>query len=205
MQKPFTADELADFVNKLLVKRLARLEALRQPLVRIVSPSQAEGAPSNEFCVPGGAFIAAGHTWARIEPEGQVRIGIDDFAHKALGTLGQIVLPLHGQELKAGDVLFSVKRGQEVVTFKAPVSGRVIESNQTLDAAPDKVNQSPYKEGWVCRISPSDLKPELTHLLIGKPVVAWYGEEIKRLRDLKVEAGKPADPLEWSALQQFMV
>ena len=205
VQKPFSADELAEFVHKLLVKRTARLEALRQPLVRIVSPSQAEGAPSNEFCVPGGAFIAPGHTWTRIEPEGQVRIGIDDFAHKAIGLIGQVLLPAHGQEVTAGQVLFSLKRGLETLTFKAPVSGKVLEANQALATEPGRISQSPYKEGWVCRLQPTDIQPELTQLLIGKPVVAWYGEEITRLRKLKADTGKPAEQLEWSALQQFMV
>lgn len=204
VQKPFTADELAEFVNRLLVKRIARQEALRQPTVSIVSPSQAEGAPSNAYCVPGGAFIAPGHTWARIEPEGQVRVGLDDFARKALGVLGQVVLPQHGLEVKAGEPLFSLKRGEAVLVFKAPVSGKVLEANAALLPEPGKVVQSPYKEGWVCRIQPSDLKPELTQMLIGQPVVVWYGEEITRLRKLQAETGKPGEALEWNALQQFL-
>jgi CheY-like chemotaxis protein len=204
VQKPFSVDELAEFVNKLLVKRTARLEALALPTVRIVSPSQAEGAPSNDYCIPGGAFIAKGHTWARIEPEGQVRVGIDDFAHKAIGTIGQVVLPEHGKVVKAGDTLFTFKRGLEELSFTAPVSGKVIEGNEGLKVEPGKVGHSPYKEGWVCRLQPTDLTGELPDLRIGKPVVAWYSEEITRLREAQAATGKPVDPLEWSALQQFM-
>jgi CheY-like chemotaxis protein len=204
VQKPFTADELAEFVNRLLVKRTARLEALRQPTVRIVSPSQAEGAPSNEFCVPGGAFIAPGHTWVRIEPDGHVRIGIDDFAHKALGALGDVVLPQAGREVKAGEPLFSFKRGAETIQFVAPVSGKILEGNDSLKAEPGRIAHSPYKEGWVCRINPSDLTAELSHLRIGKPVVEWYGEEITRLRKAKADKGEVTKDLEWNNLQQFM-
>ncbi|MCE1229974.1 MAG: response regulator, partial [Firmicutes bacterium] len=58
VQKPFTADELADFVRKLMIKREARLESQRRPTVSIVAPSAAETAPEQEFTVPGGAFIA---------------------------------------------------------------------------------------------------------------------------------------------------
>jgi CheY-like chemotaxis protein len=205
VQKPFTADELAVFVNRLVVKREARLQALRAPQVRIVSPAQAEGAPVNEFCVPGGAFIAPGHTWARIEPDGHVKVGIDDFAHKALGAMGQVELPEPGMEVKAGAALFSFRRGGETLIFRAPVSGTVLEGNGGLKADPGKVALSPYKEGWVCRIEPSDLASELPGLMIGQPVVAWYGEEIAKLRKCQADSGKPADPLEWKALQPFLV
>ena len=204
-QKPFTADELGGFVNKLLVRRQARQEAENRPTVRIVAPSEAEGAQSNEFCVPGGAFVAPGHTWARIEPEGQVRIGLDDFGRKAIGAMGLVELPETGHVVAQGDTLFSFKRGSETLTFKAPVSGMVVESNQGLTAEPSRVVDSPYREGWVCRIQPSNLMPELAELLIGQPVVAWYGEELIRLRQRKPAAAKAGEPLAWNALQEFMV
>ena len=201
VQKPFSVDELADFVSKLLIKRGARQEAQRQPSVRIVSPSQAEGAPSHAFCVPGGAFLAPGHTWARIEPDGQVRVGIDDFAHKAIGTLERVLLPQLGQEVKAGEVLFSLTRGEQRLDFQAPVAGKVSDLNGNLRNEPGRMSQSPYKEGWVCRLQPSDLKPDLEALLIGKPVLAWYGGEITRLRQIQAEPG----PQDWQRLQAFFM
>ena len=85
VQKPFTEDELLEFARKLLLRRQARLEAQREPSVRIVAPGVAESAAVHEYCVPGGAFVSDGHTWARIEPSGELRAGLDDFARKALG------------------------------------------------------------------------------------------------------------------------
>ena len=196
VQKPFTADELSEFVNKLLVKRIARQEALTLPTVRIVSPGQAETVPDHEFSVPGGAFIAPGHTWVRIEPDGQVRVGIDDFARKAVGTPGKVVLPEAGLEVRAGEPLFFFQRDGETLAFHAPVSGRILEANWSLEADPLKVVQAPYGDGWICRIQPGNFQAELPHLLIGQPVVAWYGEEILRLRELKPES--------WAALQQML-
>ena len=113
VQKPFSAEELSEFVNKLLVKRQARIESHKQPTVRIVSPIQAEAAPAGEYCVPGGSFISAGHAWVRIEPDGQVRVGMDDFAHKALGAVSQVVLPEPGADVSKGAPLFSFKRGDQ--------------------------------------------------------------------------------------------
>ena len=54
VQKPFSADELSEFVNKLLIKRQARFAALRQPTVRVVSPSQAEDTPESDTACPAG-------------------------------------------------------------------------------------------------------------------------------------------------------
>jgi len=199
VQKPFSAEELSEFVNRLLVKRQARLESQKQPTVRIVSPSQAENAPSGEFCVPGGSFISPGHAWVRIEPDGQIRVGVDDFAHKAMGAVNEVVLPAPGKDVRAGDVLFSFKRGKEEVRFCSPVTGKVVEDNGRLKTEPALVAGSPYKDGWICRIQPADLASELGTFRIGNPVVEWYGEEIKRLRELKAE--NDGQDLEWSALE----
>jgi ActR/RegA family two-component response regulator/glycine cleavage system H lipoate-binding protein len=202
VQKPFSADELAEFVNKLLVKRQARLEALRQPTVRIVSPSQAEGTPINEYCVPGGSFIAPGHTWVRIEPDGQVRVGIDDFASKAMGEIGGVLLPKPGQEVRSGDTLFTCRRGGEELRFQAPVSGKVQDPNAALLGDAGLLSHSPYRDGWVCRIEPRDLTAELTGLKIGRPVVAWYSDEISRLQKERAAQPDPAGLLPWSALER---
>ncbi len=199
VQKPFTAEELSEFVNRLLIKRQSRLESQKEPTVRIVSPTQAEGAPAGEYCVPGGSFVSPGHAWVRIEPDGQVRVGVDDFAHKALGEVSEVVLPDPGTSCKVGDVLFSFKRGDEEIRFCAPVTGKVVEDNARLKAEPSLVADSPYKDGWVCRIKPVDLASELGALRIGRPVAEWYGEEIKRLRELKAENN--GQELSWATLE----
>jgi CheY-like chemotaxis protein/glycine cleavage system H lipoate-binding protein len=204
VQKPFSADELAAFINKLLVKRQARLQALRQPTVRIVSPSQAEATPSNEFCIPGGSFIAPGHTWVRIEPDGHVRVGLDDFANKAMGAFATVLLPRPGTEVQAGDPLFSCQRGSETLHFAAPVSGLVQDLNAGLQADPARISLSPYKDGWVCRIQPSDLTAQIAGMKIGQPAVAWYGEEIDRLQAARNAQAEPAQALPWSVLQGFL-
>jgi glycine cleavage system H lipoate-binding protein len=196
MQKPFTAEELAEFARRILIKRQARLEALQKPLVRIVSPAAAEESTGHEYCVPGGAFLAAGHAWARLEAGGQVRIGLDDFARKALGSIGEVALPERGHQVRQGEPLFTLKRGTETVRFLAPVGGKVIHGNPELRQEPSLVTESPYDRGWVCLLEPQDLAGELPALKIGKPVVAWYQEEVSRLQAL----GKP--PLDWSTLEQ---
>jgi CheY-like chemotaxis protein len=182
VQKPFTEEELVAIANRLLIKRQARLEAHRRPVVRVVAPAVAEVVAAGEYCVPGGAFVSPGHTWARIDPGGQVWLGLDDFARKALGTVDRVELPAVGTRVKRGEPLFTVRRGGESLKLLAPVSGEITQTNDALKRQPQLVVQSPYDRGWTCLMRPADLAIELEGLRIGRPVVAWYQDEVSRLR-----------------------
>ncbi len=193
VQKPFTEDELLAFVQRLLIKRQARLEAQRLPEVRVAAPAVAETARGHEFCVPGGAFLSAGHAWARIDPDGQVRVGLDDFARKALGPIEHVELPKIGETIGRGEPLFAVKRGDRTAHLAAPVGGQVMRVNGILLEQPSLVTQSPYLRGWVCLVQPTDLAADLQTLRIGQQVVPWYQEEIARLREaVGPEATEPS-------------
>ena len=183
VQKPFTEDELADFVKRLVIKREARLAASRRPRVRIVSPGTASGpVDDREYVVPGGVFVSEGHVWLRIEPSGQVRLGIDDFARRALGTIERIELPRRGDHLHRGASLCRLARGDQRAQLSAPVAGKVIDVNGRAERHPDIASKSPYEEGWLVAVEAEDLAADLARLRIGKPVAAWYQDEIERLR-----------------------
>lgn len=202
VQKPFTEAELTDFARKLLIKRQARLEAHRLPTVRVVAPALAETAACHEFCVPGGAFLSAGHAWARIEPAGQVRVGVDDFARKGLGAIEQVELPKVGDTVRRGEPLFAVKRGDRRAHFRAPIGGRVTHINAALLEEPSRVSQSPYDRGWVCLLQPTDLAGDLQTLRIGQPVVTWYQEEIARLREALGPEATGSSLEDWAAFER---
>ena len=202
VQKPFTAEELSEFARKLLIKREARLEAHRRPTVRVVAPAQAESVSARDYCVPGGAFISNGHTWVRIEPGGHVRVGLDDFARKALGRIDRIELPREEQEVRPGDPLFGVVRGSRTVHVASPLSGRVTRVHRPLSTDAAELNRSPYERGWVCLIEPSNLSGELTGLRIGKPLVDWYQEEILRLQEAGGPAANGAPAVDWNTIEE---
>ncbi|WP_306589876.1 response regulator [Geothrix sp. 21YS21S-4] len=202
VQKPFTADELAEFARKLVIKREARIESQRRPSVKVVAPEMADVVSASEFCVPGGAFLSAGHAWVRIEPEGQIRVGIDDFVRKALGTVKAVTLPERGKTVKRGEPLFTLKGATGTVQVVAPLSGRVEHDNAGLLTDPGEVVRSPYDRGWVCLMTPEDLAGELSDLKIGQPVIDWYQEEIARLRMTEAPQAVGTDALDWSAFEQ---
>jgi glycine cleavage system H protein len=147
-------------------------------------------------------FVADGHAWARIEPSGQVRVGLDDFARKALGAVEKVALPSPGTEVKRGDPLFTVSRGSGTAHFPAPVTGKVTEANAALATEPDRVSRSPYDRGWVCLVQPADLAAELPTLRIGRPVVDWYQQEIERLRTEGGAADRGTPLIDWPTLEE---
>ncbi|MFQ3169900.1 MAG: glycine cleavage system H protein [Limisphaerales bacterium] len=113
--------------------------------------------------IPNNLKFASSHEWVRVEGDEAV-IGISDHAQEELTELVFIELPEIGSELTAGDpcaVVESVKTASDIYS---PVSGEVIEINNTLETAPGTVNEDPYGEGWFFKIRLRNLD-ELDDLL----------------------------------------
>ena len=198
LQKPFTPAELTVFLDRLLIRREERLRRSRPPQVRLIAPGEEEAAPTpGEHRIPGGVFLSAGHAWVRIEPDGGVRIGIDDFVQQAAGSVRQVALPRPGRVVQAGEPLFALQRDGRELRIAAPVSGTVVEGNPSLRRDARPIAATPYTSGWVCRMQPADLGAELPALRIGPPALAWYTRELLRLRALQADQ----EALDWADLE----
>ena len=95
------------------------------------------------------------HEWIKVD-DNTVIVGISDHAQNELGEVVFVELPAIGDEFISGDeaaVVESVKAASEVYT---PISGKVIEVNDTLEENPELVNTSPYEEGWFFKLEVSD-------------------------------------------------
>jgi glycine cleavage system H protein len=93
----------------------------------------------------------ADHEWVSLDGD-VATVGITDYAEEQLGDLVYVELPTVGREVTAGDetaVLESVKAAGDV---KSPVSGIIVEVNETLSDAPEKVNENPTGDGWFFRV-----------------------------------------------------
>ena len=95
------------------------------------------------------------HEWARTE-DGRVRVGITDFAQDTLGDVVFVDLPEVGTTVSAGGTFGEVESTKSVSDLYAPVGGTVVEVNGELADAPNRINDDPYGEGWICVIDPSD-------------------------------------------------
>lgn len=95
------------------------------------------------------------HEWARLE-DGKVRVGITDYAQDALGDVVFVQLPEPGASVAGGDAFGEVESTKSVSDIYAPVAGTVVEVNAELADAPQRLNEDPYGEGWLCVVAPAD-------------------------------------------------
>lgn len=103
------------------------------------------------------------HEWVR--PEGEIGVvGITDHAQKELGDIVYVELPNAGTIAEKGKVMGSVESVKAVSDVYAPVSGEVVEANQLLTTAPEKLNDDPHGDAWLVKIRMSD-PSELNDLL----------------------------------------
>ena len=105
--------------------------------------------------VPDELRYSSDHEWARVEG-GAVRIGITDYAQDALGDVVFVQLPERGVKVAAGASFSEVESTKSVSDIYAPVAGTVVDVNAELADAPQRLNEDPYGEGWICVIEPAD-------------------------------------------------
>ncbi len=105
--------------------------------------------------VPDDLRYSSDHEWARATGA-TVRVGITDYAQDALGDVVFVDLPAVGAEVQAGSLLGEVESTKSVSEIYAPVTGRVVEVNAALADAPERLNEDPYGEGWICDIEVTD-------------------------------------------------
>ena len=113
------------------------------------------------------------HEWVRLE--GNVAtIGITDFAQGELGDIVYVDIETIGQDLAAESVFGTVEAVKTVSDLYLPVSGTITEKNPKLDTEPELVNQDPYGEGWMVKMTVSD-PAELERLLNADAYKALVG------------------------------
>jgi glycine cleavage system H protein len=96
------------------------------------------------------------HEWVRTDPDGCVTIGITEHAQDQLGELVYVELPAVGRSLAQGEACAVVESTKAASDVYAPLAGEVVEVNGALADAPQSINSSPYQDGWLIRLRPSD-------------------------------------------------
>jgi glycine cleavage system H protein len=100
--------------------------------------------------VPGLQYTAT-HEWVRLEGDEAV-VGITHFAQEQLGDITFVELPAVGAKLEAGAEMGAVESVKAAGDLYSPVAGEVVAVNTALDQTPEKVNESPYEDGWMVRL-----------------------------------------------------
>ena len=115
------------------------------------------------------------HEWVMVEDE-VVTVGITDFAQDQLGDVVFVELPAVGTMVEAGKPFGVVESVKAVSDVYAPVSGEVVEINEELPDSPETINTSPYDDGWMIKIKPSD-PAELKELMDADAYQEFIEEE----------------------------
>ncbi|MEE2876193.1 MAG: glycine cleavage system protein GcvH [Candidatus Neomarinimicrobiota bacterium] len=101
--------------------------------------------------IPPNLFYTESHEWILVE-NNNATIGITDFAQGELGDIVYLELPEEGSDAVKGSTFGTIEAVKTVSDLYVPLSGRVIEINQSLDDEPELVNLDPYGEGWIFKI-----------------------------------------------------
>jgi glycine cleavage system H protein len=105
--------------------------------------------------VPDDLRYSSDHEWVRAE-DGTIRVGITDYAQDALGDVVYVEVPEVGTKVDANAKVSEVESTKSVSDIFAPVAGTVVAVNADLADAPERLNDDPYGDGWICVIEPDD-------------------------------------------------
>jgi glycine cleavage system H lipoate-binding protein/ABC-type phosphate transport system substrate-binding protein len=171
-----------------------RYRAKNRQMIKNLDPSNIRAMNENSLVMPRGLYFDKTHTWAFMEVDGTVRIGIDDFLQHVTGTITSIKLKNRGDKVKKGEPVLTIIQKGKRLTVSAPVSGIIRAENDILFTDPSFLNSSPYTQGWIYQIEPTNWLRETQFLFMAEKYAEWIKTEFSRLRDFLAHAIKPNEP-----------
>ncbi len=137
------------------------------------------------YSFPDDLYYDKNHFWARVDGD-LVVMGTTDMTQQMAGEITYVDIDQEGTEVSQGKPFASIESGKWVGRVYAVVSGEVAEVNEALEDEPELINQNPYQEGWLFKISPSSLEEDLDRLMKPGPELEEFVKaEIARVADLK--------------------
>ena len=148
-----------------IIKRQERTQQGAEP----VAAKTADERPAS---IISGPYFHPTHSWAKVTDD-VVTVGIDEFTNKLMGKVQKMNIPKVGSFLQQGQTAWKLQRGKRELAQSSPVEGEVVAINEELMNNPSKINESPYKEGWILKIRPTSLRQNLKNLLSGETAKNW--------------------------------
>ncbi|MFH2060364.1 MAG: glycine cleavage system protein H [Pseudomonadota bacterium] len=136
------------------------------------------------FDIANGYYFHDGHTWASIDSGGLIRIGLDDFSQKVLGTPDAFELPLIGQELNRNKIGWGMKRKDNLADFLSPVNGVITHVNNNIRKDAHLAGSDPYGGGWLFTVHNSDIQGQFKALMDDDDSVQWIDKEVTTLEEM---------------------
>jgi glycine cleavage system H lipoate-binding protein/ABC-type phosphate transport system substrate-binding protein len=137
----------------------------------------------NSVIIPKGLYFDKTHTWAFMKKDGTVKIGIDDFLQHITGQLTRIEMKKTGEKIKKGEHLLTIVRQGKQLKIYSPLTGTIASQNTNLIANSSLINTSPFSEGWIYTIQPTNWLLEIQFLSMAEKYRYWLTSEFSRLKD----------------------
>ena len=137
----------------------------------------------NNLVIPKGIYFDKTHTWAFLEQNGIAKVGIDDFLQHLTGNITRIKLLNIGENVKKGQMILSIIQNGKQLNLYSPVTGVILEQNKLLEANSSLINSSPYSEGWIYKMEPTNWHRENQLLFMAEKHLEFIKTEFSRLKD----------------------
>ena len=155
--KPFTPDELRSLIARALEKR--------QTYEEIAVKLGVEEEKLVEIAIPNGLYCIPEHSWAKLEKDGNVRIGIHHALVRTVKGIEAIDFPGKNEIRYQGEVCVRITDSHsQIFRLWTPLTGKVIEVNKKEGENFSKLINDPYEEGWLVLIEPLHLEEEIKNL-----------------------------------------
>jgi len=138
---------------------------------------------ANLLRIPQGLFLNKNHTWAHLELTGAAKVGLDDFLQHVTGEVTFTDLKKPGEIITKGEILAGVEKDGKNLRVFSPISGEILNTNQTILDNPEIVNEDPYQEGWIYKIKPSNWVEETASCYFAEDATNWSKREMVRFKD----------------------
>jgi glycine cleavage system H protein len=162
-------------------------EAIRLRLEEILRTGRILVEKGNEsLTIPAQLLYTPKHIWAQIISEGNIRVGVSDYAQKYLKGIAQIRTEPVGKEINKMEPFGVAETWMVMFDLYSPVSGKIVKVNKKLKNDPHIINENPYTQGWIVEIKPRNslvLKAELKNLLSAREYKELTSKLEGRLRE----------------------
>jgi len=173
-----------------------RFQGKKEILNQKIAGEQPRMVEATMLHLPKGLYFDKTHTWAFMEKDGIVKIGIDDFLQHITGEYTSVRMKAPGQKIKKREQILTLIKDGKQLNIYSPVSGTIKMINEELVTDPSLINEAPYEEGWLYEIEPSNWLREIQFMKMAEKHKDWLQYEFSRLKDflartINVKSSKP--------------
>jgi glycine cleavage system H lipoate-binding protein/ABC-type phosphate transport system substrate-binding protein len=140
----------------------------------------------HSISAPRGLLYDKTHTWAIMEHDGLVKIGIDDFLKHVIGGITQLKMKVSGEKVRKGEIILTVIRNGKQLNIYSPITGFIRKQNETLSSNPSKINDTAFTDNWVYQIEPANWARDMSFMFMIDKYREWLSDEFTRLKDFMV-------------------